>query len=195
MGAPSEYYAKTQVAARAAPGFRKLEAKLLALGPGRVVPMPELHMVELLKRGALVTGTVRVRRGEPNRCHYNAAVQWLRDPSAEIWTGYAYSGGIWRQHSWNVRGAEIIDTHDDAEKRFGVVPSEPEHFVVSAFTPEWDFSALDRAAFVRAIGVRAANRFPGVVQASLQKLQGSGFAQSSAPVGVPMKAGTRRKIK
>jgi hypothetical protein len=195
MNAPSEYHAKIQAGARAAPGFRKLESKLLALGPGRVVPMPELHMAELLMRGAAVTGNVRVRHGEPNRCHYNAAVLWLRDPRAEIWTGYAYSGGVWRQHSWNVRDGEIIDMHDDAEKRFGVVPSEPEHFVVSAFTPEWDFSSLDRAAFVRAIGVRAASRFHEVVETSLRKLQGYGSAETSAPVGVPMKAGVHHKIK
>jgi hypothetical protein len=83
---------------------------------------------------------------------------------AVIYTGYYYSGGLWRQHSWNVCGAEIIDMHDYAEMRFGVVPSDPAKFMLDAFTAEWNFKGLDQKVFIRAVGPRAERRFREVLR-------------------------------
>jgi hypothetical protein len=152
----------------AAPDWPALNAKLLAVAPGCVEPMPDPHIDELLKRGAVVTGNVRVRRGEANACHLNACVQWLRDPRAMIYTGYAYSGSVWRQHSWNVRDAEIIDMYDIPDLRFGVAPADAPKFVFYVFGKEFDLAKVEPSEISRRIGVRATRRFHEILRAWVQ---------------------------
>jgi hypothetical protein len=171
MDTTPDYYQRLRDEAMAAPGWLALNAVLLAVAPGRVAPMPDPHIAELLERGAVVTGNVRVRRGEPNRCHFNAAAQWLRDPAAVIHTGYAYNaehGGVWRQHTWNVRGADIIDMHDDAEIRFGVAPADTAKFVLDALAGEFDLLRVGPSELRRYVGARAERRLYEVIGAWLQ---------------------------
>jgi hypothetical protein len=163
-----DYYQRLRDEAMAAPDWPALNAMLLTVAPGRVVPMPEPHIAEILKRGAVVTGNVRVRLGEPNACHLNACVQWLRDPRARIYAGYAYSGGVWRQHSWNVLGADIIDMHDLAEIRFGVALADPSKFALYVFGKEFDLGNIEPSEIKRRIGVRAERRFCEILVARLK---------------------------
>ena len=165
------YYQRLRDEAIAAAGWPVLKAKLLAAAPGRVIPWPEPHMAELLERGALVSGRVLVRSGIPNRCHFNASLQWLRDPRALIYVGYAYDpdhGGLWRQHSWNGRKADIIDMHDSIAMRFGVMPDQA-RFVFNTFTGEFDFRNLDPKALERAVGPLAYRRLIDVLRVCVRR--------------------------
>src|SRR5437879_2061496 len=56
---------------------RRLERKLLAVGGSEVVWQGrDPHAALIAARGQLCTQRVRVRRGEPYRCHANAADRW-----------------------------------------------------------------------------------------------------------------------
>jgi hypothetical protein len=43
-----------------------------------------------------------------------------------IATGYALSGGLWRQHSWGLEGDRVIEPTAPREKYFGFVLTEDE---------------------------------------------------------------------
>lgn len=65
---------------------------------------------------------VHVKPGRPHECHRNAALFWLKGRCDAIATGY-YLGpdGVWRQHSWGVKGdGTIVDTHSAGQRYFGV---------------------------------------------------------------------------
>jgi hypothetical protein len=88
-----------QARLKADPAWLELEARLLAVAPGSVVPLPEPHRDELLARGAVIAGKVKTSRGGIiNRCHLNAGVRWLRDPKALICTGPRWPPKI--PHLW-----------------------------------------------------------------------------------------------
>jgi hypothetical protein len=168
----AEYYADIQRKARAQPHYAELEVKLLALSRGsRVIPrMLGPHLCELLERGAIIRGAVRLQpRGRDNRCHYNAAVRWLRDPAATLCTGYVCGANkVWRQHSWNVRDGEILDwdNNNRAVLYFGVTPADPEKFTLAVVWEEWPMEQPDSAYFealAHEIGPDAMVRFAQIM--------------------------------
>jgi hypothetical protein len=72
-------------------------------------------------QGRPFTLPVRMRRGEPNCCHGNAADLWARDPEKyQLVTGYALSDdGLWRSHSWVVDDRHLYETTCRCERYFG----------------------------------------------------------------------------
>jgi hypothetical protein len=125
------------------PGFAELEAKLLAHGGALVVPMPERHLGKLLARGrAFDSMPILMAPGEPNRCHANAANEWLTNRERfRIVTGYALAeNGDWLQHSWLWDGSAIFETTIAFIAYWGVVlsPTEVLEFTIGeVFAPEF----------------------------------------------------------
>lgn len=122
------------------PEFAELESKLLAIAPGCVGHTSQSWVLELLQHGAIIAGesvtVIDPADKDKHACHYYAALQWLCDPTAQIYTGMAYSvrGAFWSPHSWNMRGAEIIDAQDHWQMRFGVLVSNPVWFMRNEFS-------------------------------------------------------------
>lgn len=156
MNVTVEKVRRDQRNAKRRKGWPQLERKLLSIARGRVVPTYEPALDQLLRSGALITGRVKVRTGEPNRCHLNASVQWLRNPKATIYTGYYYCDGLWRQHSWNLLTGVIIDMYDHPEIRFGVAcgnPLQALHFATGELVTH--NPGLVDAALRRAVSARS----------------------------------------
>ena len=107
----------------------RLDRKLLGIGGERVARWPvtdrraaDQLAAELLARGQLFNLPVKRRRGEPNRCHTNAAAIWGHDVERySLVTGYALSGGVWREHSWVVDAKRLYETTRVAEAYFGMI--------------------------------------------------------------------------
>lgn len=95
-----------------------LVEKLLSItGRFALVPKVEDDLNALLDRGSILGGTATDREfslkaGEPGQCHTNAALGWRSAPGEyTIATGYGLSeDGIWRQHSWLMRGECVVET-------------------------------------------------------------------------------------
>lgn len=116
---------------------RRLWARLLEIGGDAVAPVYEDQAIALLDRGRLFAGSVLMRRGENNECHWNAAVEWWRDPALTLCPGWGLNWdedgvGCWRQHSflWDPRKGKIIETTLARHAYFGMelTPSEAEDF-------------------------------------------------------------------
>jgi hypothetical protein len=134
----------------------ELNAKLLAIAGSEVVqPYSDEEMVLLVAQGTLVKSSITVSRGLPHRCHFNAAVRWLKNPKAIIFFGYQNCGDIWTQHSWNVCDGQILDT-DDRKLYYGVAPANPDLFAMQVIFQETGH-ALDRMQKI--LGKRAFARF------------------------------------
>lgn len=118
-------------------GHDALEAKLVALRPGtRLCVRQESHLQALLDKGTLL-GVLfgdlpeKIAACMSSRdCHKNAHVaggSWaiIEPPKDDtvgfgVFTGYALSGSIWRQHSWLVRGGKLYETTVRCEAYFGI---------------------------------------------------------------------------
>jgi hypothetical protein len=102
---------------------KSLEEKLLALGGSKVIWQgydPQAALI--VARGQLFSQRVRTRRGEPHRCHGNAAELWASGIDRyQLVTGYALSGGKWVSHSWVVEGKSLYETTHRFDRYFGVV--------------------------------------------------------------------------
>jgi hypothetical protein len=107
---------------------KRLEAKLLALGGSEVFWQGNDPQAALIaERGQLFDQRVRMRRGQPNRCHENAAVLWASEiEKCQLVTGYALSGDTWWSHSWVVEGDNLYETTHPFRRYFGVVLDEME---------------------------------------------------------------------
>ena len=102
----------------------RLRRKLLAIGGSDVVVLPDTYLLDLVNRGRLFEDArIRIVRGLPNECHYNAARLWLRGRCSNIATGYYLCfDGRWLQHSWGVtRGGVILDSHCGGKQYFGTI--------------------------------------------------------------------------
>lgn len=111
-----------------------LREKLLSFG-GEIACMPidDPDYGAIMERGQFWYGDhAKMKRGEPCRCHENAALLWASDRSRlRIATGYALSAdGCWRQHSWAVqempRSWRIYETTTPRIGYFGAVLTEDE---------------------------------------------------------------------
>ena len=101
----------------------RLRLVLLRIGGVDVDFIDDPYLPVIADAGELFTTTeVYIMRGCPNECHRNAALFWLKNKCSAIATGY-YLGpdGVWRQHSWGVKGnGAILDTHSAGRRYFGV---------------------------------------------------------------------------
>jgi hypothetical protein len=164
--------AKTFGAVRPQTVNPQLEAKLLAIQPGRVVQpfADDSYTALLVSHGSQIGGPVQRTRGLPNRCHYNASLRWLKNPKATIFFGYQNpSGEVWTQHSWNVCNGKILDT-DDRSLYFGVTPDDPAIFAATSIIEE--LGHLNLADIATEIGVTAFMRFQAIVRACVVGITG-----------------------
>jgi len=102
----------------------RLRRNLLAIGGYEVVVRPDTYLLDVVNRGQLFEDAhIRIVRGLPNQCHYNAARLWLRGRCSNIATGYYLCfDGRWLPHSWGVtRAGVILDSHSGGRLYFGTV--------------------------------------------------------------------------
>lgn len=102
----------------------RLRRKLLAIGGSEVVVRPDTYLSDLVDRGRLFDDAqIRIVRGLPNQCHYNAGQLWLRGRCSNIATGYYLCfDGRWLQHSWGAtRAGVILDSHSGGKLYFGTI--------------------------------------------------------------------------
>ena len=97
----------------------ELEKLLLDIGGERVVLLPEPNLNSILNDGRLFDFPIKKVKGEHNRCHMNSSKFFFS--GEKVVTGYALSGGIWRQHSWGFKDDVILETTVKAEKYYGVI--------------------------------------------------------------------------
>jgi hypothetical protein len=113
----------------------QLRCRLLDIA-GRFVILPECDpdTGKLIARGELIYGRPMMHRGEPSRCHSNAAHLWdehtaCKESKLELMTGYGLSrDGIWRQHSWcwYPPRNKAVETTEARIAYYGFQLSEPE---------------------------------------------------------------------
>jgi hypothetical protein len=101
-----------------------LRETLLDLGGQAVVPplCYEDSLRELLESGVSFGGKSTLVKGDPCQCHANSAALFDLGRADGIGTGYALSDdGLWRQHSWGVKGTRVLETTVRREMYFGTV--------------------------------------------------------------------------
>lgn len=114
--------------------LRELRIQLLSYGGEEVVPVCEPYVESLLQDGeSLSPASVVYVDGEPSQCHRNAAVLYEKEDSVtKIGAGWALSDdGLWRQHSWAMRGDVLVETTEPRVLYFGVLfdGSDADEFV------------------------------------------------------------------
>ena len=103
---------------------RRLRRRLLAIGGSDVVVSPDTYLPDVVDHGRMFADAgMRIVRGLPNQCHYNAARLWLAGRCSNIATGYYLClDGRWWQHSWGMtRAGVILDTHSGGSLYFGSI--------------------------------------------------------------------------
>lgn len=123
---------KFLAASKVIPRLPELRSKLLELdGVGFVPPPSEPDMELILKEGQVFDGKgALLVPGKPSNCHMNVRLFWLEHgPAVQVMTGYCLSpDGLWRQHSWAVKGGAIIETTMRRLKYFGAMIPHSEVF-------------------------------------------------------------------
>ena len=121
---PSDLYSSNEATIRRSPDAGELRRRLLAIGGNRVcLQAPDRDPPALLSRGqTFPTEGVRRRRLARNQCHRSVATMWCNAPGRlRIATGYALSDdGLWRPHSWAVKGGRVIETTERRAAYFGI---------------------------------------------------------------------------
>jgi hypothetical protein len=118
--------AKTETTLKAMPELKLLKDRLLSLGGDWVALQPEPDLLWLLKDGCLMNGKVILKHMAPCKCHNNCALLWNKNPKThKIATGWALSSdGIWRQHTWLIKGNVIIETTEPRIQYYGIMLDE-----------------------------------------------------------------------
>lgn len=102
---------------------RKLWRKLKSIGGVVVCAWESPDATRLLHEGEVVVPTgadLVMVKGAPRSCHDNAEAYARKRVSAEVFTGWALSSdGIWRYHSWCVRGTTVIETTEPRLAYYG----------------------------------------------------------------------------
>ena len=119
---------KTRENLKNMPEMRSLQERLLEVGGDWVALQPEPDLDKILKRGQLFKFHFVLQKMESSRCHSNCAHLWDRKPKEyKIVTGWALSDdGIWRQHTWLLKGKAIVETTSPREKYYGFVLTDEE---------------------------------------------------------------------
>ncbi len=106
------------------PEIQTLRLLLLGIGGVELVApsKPDSDVPKIVDHGLLMEGSLINHILDESGCHENVAELWLEEKEGltGIGTGYALSeDGLWRQHSWGLRDAEIIETTSERIKYFG----------------------------------------------------------------------------
>lgn len=106
------------------PDLVRLRNRLLKEGGEEVVPNKEPDLEILLNQGHVIQPIEVLNYNmQDSQCHRNARALYLDDASVtDIGTGWALSDdGLWRQHSWAMRGDEIVETTQDRVLYYGII--------------------------------------------------------------------------
>lgn len=107
---------------------QKLKEILSSVGYALIMPHLENDIHPLIERGFFIDpDDVISKKGEPSRCHANAAALWSANRKhLSIMTGYGLSrqGGIWRQHTWCLLTHDP-QTDEELEEKVIVETTEP----------------------------------------------------------------------
>jgi hypothetical protein len=119
---------RTESALKDHPELAGLQKKLLSMGGDFVVLINAPDLDGILARGiAFDAYEVKLRKMEASHCHSNVAGLWNLSRGMRIATGWALSDdGLWRQHSWAVKGKTVIETTETRVKYFGYILTEVE---------------------------------------------------------------------
>ncbi len=114
---------KTEKTIETMPELKPLQDRLLSLGGDWVALQYEPDVEALLSEGQLVEGKIIFKPMVPCQCHSNCAQFWDKHPkTCKIGTGWALStDGIWRQHTWILRGKTVIETTQPRTKYYGII--------------------------------------------------------------------------
>jgi hypothetical protein len=106
--------------------LRELRDLLISHGGDFVIlPVREQDLDRILERGEPFKAAKRLVRGARSQCHANVARLWEKGALDAVATGYALTWdpdglGVWRQHSWGVRGKSAVETTAPRSLYFGV---------------------------------------------------------------------------
>jgi hypothetical protein len=119
---------KTERTLQAMPELKPLQDKLLALGGDWVALQSEPDLEALLDKGQLIRGKVIFEPMQSCQCHSNCAQLWDKYPKTYmIATGWALcTDGIWRQHTWLLKGKAIIETTEPRTLYYGIALGKEE---------------------------------------------------------------------
>ena len=119
---------KTEKNIKTMPELKPLQDKLLSLGGDWVALEPECVLDALLNKGQLIKGRILFKRMASHNCHGNCAQLWEKNSKIyKIATGWALSAdGIWRQHTWLLKGKLIIETTEPRTLYYGIVLGDEE---------------------------------------------------------------------
>lgn len=111
-----------------------LRKQLLSISGDEVVPSKEPDLDKINNKAEVINPHNIIHlEGRSNHCHENSAYLYQDKPSiTEIGTGWALSNdGLWRQHSWAMRGSELVETTVQRTKYYGILLNgdEANHFV------------------------------------------------------------------
>ncbi|MCW4011057.1 MAG: hypothetical protein NWF05_10640 [Candidatus Bathyarchaeota archaeon] len=114
---------KTEKTLEKMPELKPLQDILLSLGGDWVALQPEPDLEDLVTKGQLIQGKVIFKPMAPCKCHSNCAQLWNKQPKTlRIATGWALStDGIWRQHTWLLKGKAIIETTKPRSTYYGII--------------------------------------------------------------------------
>jgi hypothetical protein len=113
-------------AAELQPDLEILMKRLLRVGGLHLVAPTTLDagLPLLIESGFVMAGPIMQRAMTKSRCHRNVAEMWAakRHELIGIGTGYSLSDdGLWREHSWGLRRAGLLETTVVRVKYFGVM--------------------------------------------------------------------------
>jgi hypothetical protein len=119
---------KTEKTLEKMPELKALQDKLLHIGGDWVALQPEPDLEALLKKGQLAKGNLIFKPMAPCKCHSNCAQFWDKhSKTCRIATGWALgSDGIWRQHTWILKGKTIIETTEPRTLYYGIILRDEE---------------------------------------------------------------------
>jgi hypothetical protein len=119
---------KTEKNLETMPELKPLQDRLLSFGGDWAALQPEPDLKALLNKGQLVKGKVIFKPMAPCQCHSNCAQFWdEHSKTCRIATGWALStDGIWRQHTWILKGKAVIETTEPRTLYYGIVLGDEE---------------------------------------------------------------------
>ena len=117
---------RLRAASKSQPELMRLKALLLRSGGEFLVapPKPDSDVRALLESGFLISGAISLKRMQCRSCHQNVSQLWRERGSGIIGiaTGYALSEDrLWRQNSWGLRRAGVLETTEPRAKYFGII--------------------------------------------------------------------------
>jgi hypothetical protein len=101
-----------------------LRKKLLSISGREMVPSKEPDLDRIISKGDEINPhNIIFTKGRSNECHENSALLYKNGESiTEIGTGWALSDdGLWRQHSWAMRGSELVETTVERSVYYGIL--------------------------------------------------------------------------